>query len=140
MIKDRVEKGVSRLESISREFNYDRVPQYVQLAKTFIRAMRELSNETPFRNVCSGLIVELPQTVQERLEAFIRRNPDLAPSMQHLCHWYLLELHAMDLGILSEHQSAYEPILQMLEMGGDCYEHHGAICIRDAALIPFIRS
>ena len=137
---DRVEKGMSRLESIVSTFDYDRVPQYIQLAKEFVRAMRELSNGTPFCNVCSGLTVDLPQGVQQRLEAFNRRNPDYAPSIQHVCHWYLLELRAMDLGLMQERRSVYEPILQMLEIGGDCYEHHGAICIRDAAMIPLVKS
>ena len=34
-------------------------------------------------------------------------------------------------------RSVYEPLVQMLELGGDFYEHHGALCIRDAATLPY---
>jgi hypothetical protein len=36
-------------------------------------------------------------------------------------------------------KSYYESIVQLLENGGDFYEHHGAFCIRDAAALQFAR-
>jgi hypothetical protein len=135
MIESGLMGGITRLEAISAAFDYSRKEQYVGLAKQFIRGMREFESGTPFFNVCGGLGVVLPQAASDRLEAILRARPHYAPTTQRICHWYLLELHAMDLNLKPAGSSVYEPLIQMLELGGDFYEHHGDLCLRDAAMV-----
>ena len=129
--------GISRLESVSAEFDYDKAQQYVLLAKEYLRGVRELARDTPMFDVSSELEINLPEEAEERLAAFLDAKTDYAPTTKKICRWYLLELHSMDLGIKPAGRSIYEPLVQMLELGGDFYEHHGALCIRDAAMLPF---
>ncbi|WP_298864345.1 hypothetical protein [uncultured Gimesia sp.] len=137
MSKHTLADGVARLEAISAEFDYDKAQQYVLLAKEFLRVVREFSSGKAISDVCGELGVDLPQQDSERLAAFLGSKPNYAPTTQKICRWYLLELHAMDLKMKPEGQSIYESLIQMLELGGDFYEHHGALCIRDAAMLPF---
>ncbi len=129
--------GISRLESISAEFDYDKARQYVLLTREFLRGVKELARNTPLFDVSSELKIDLPEEAKERLEAFLAAKTDYTPTTQMICRWYLLELHAMDLGMKPAGRSVYEPLVQMLELGGDFYEHHGALCIRDAAMLPY---
>jgi len=129
--------GVSRFESISAEFDYDKAEQYVVLAKEFLRAVREQVRDTPMFDASGDLEIEMPEEFERRLKAFLAAKPNYPPTTRKVCQWYLLELHAMDLGMKPVGRSVYEPLVQMLELGGDFYEHHGALCIRDAAMVPF---
>jgi len=129
--------GIARLEEITSEFDYDKTQQYVRFAKDFLRGIRELARDTPIFDVSCELELNLPEDAKERLDAFLAAKPDYAPTTKKICRWYLLELHAMDLGIKPAGRSIYEPLVQLLELGGDFYEHHGELCIRDAAMLPF---
>lgn len=137
MRENTLDDGISRLEAISAEFDYDKAQQYVLLAKKFFRGVREFVRDTPMFEVTRELRIDLPEEVRERLDTVLAAKPDYAPTTQKVCLWYLLELHSMDLGMKPASRSVYEPLLQMLELGGDFYEHHGALCIRDVAMLPF---
>ncbi|HAH47088.1 hypothetical protein [Gimesia sp.] len=132
-------RGISRLEAISAEFNYDLARQYAICVKEYLRVIRRITHDTPIFNVSGNFEIELATDVKERLEAFLSNKKDYAPTTKHICYWYLLELHSMDLGLKPNEVSVYEPLIQILEAGGDFYEHNGAICLRDAVMIPFMR-
>lgn len=132
--------GISRLESVSAEFDYDKAQQYVVLAKEYLRGVRELACDNLMSNVSSKLEIHLPEEAEQRLDSFLAVKNDYAPTTKMICRWYLLELHSMDLGIKPAGRSVYEPLVRMLELGGDFYEHHGALCIRDAAMLPYVNA
>ncbi len=129
--------GIARLEAISAAFDYDKAQQYVVLAKSFLMGAQQMSQDTPLFDVCDGLDLALPQDIDGRLDAFFDKKPEYAPTVRKVCVWYLRDIHAKDLRLTHEVPSIYEPLIQMLEMGGDFYEHHGALCIRDAAMLRF---
>ena len=82
MNEHNLEKGLSRLESISAEFDYDKTQQYVQLAKLYLRSVREKSPMLHFFDESGSITVELPQKATDRLELFFRRKHDYAPTTQ----------------------------------------------------------
>ena len=131
--------GLARLEAISAEFDYDKSLQYVFLVKEYLKEVSEFDCDTPIFDVCEALDVELPQDAGDRLEVFFNRKSSYSPTVKNICQWHLLEIHAMDLGLIANSPSIYESLIQMLELGGDFYEHHGALCIRDAAMLPFAK-
>jgi len=139
MNKHALTDGIARLEAISADFDYDMAPQYVIWVKKYLQEVQGLTSDTPIFNVGRGCEVDLPVEVKERLEAFLSKKIDYAPTTRNICSWYLIELYAMDLGLKLQSTSIYEPLIQTLEAGGDFYEHNGALCIRDAAMLPFMR-
>lgn len=136
MSQSRLSDGIIRLERISREFDYDSVRGYVLLIKEFIRGVRDVARGKAIFDVSADFGIALPQEYNDRLDAVFRSKQGYVQATADVCQWYLLELHAMDLKKKAGGQSIYEPLIQMLELGGDFYEHHGDLCIRDAATLP----
>ena len=139
MAKHNLADGMKRLEAISAEFDYDKAQQYVMLAKSFLQGVQQMSQDTPLFDVSGANDLALPQDIDERLDAFLDKNTEYAPTVRKVCALYLRELRAMDLSLKHEVPSIYEPLIRMLELGGDFYEHHGALCIRDAAMLRFTK-
>jgi hypothetical protein len=133
--------ALERLEAISSSFDYNRIEQYMRMVKDFrISMKKENDHETyPLRDVCERLALDLPIDVKERLMELFRSKPDYSPTVRSVCEWYLREIAAMERGFVPVAASSYEPLIQMLESGGDFYEHHGGLCIRDAATVQLGR-
>lgn len=136
MSQQQLGDGIARLETISAEFDYGKARDYVLLAKEFCRAIKEIAGNARMDDLSKEFEIDMPANIKMRLEAFLATKPAYAPTTKDVCRWYLLELHAMDLGLKSSGLSLYEPLIQLLELGGDFYEHHGALCIRDVAMLP----
>ena len=124
-----------RLEQISESFNYELTPRYVQLAKEFLRNIQSVVKHNPFFDICEDCQITLPQNYEDRLCNLFGKKYEYSPSTRNVCKWFLKELLAMDMGLRPAKESTYEPLIKMLEMGGRFYEHHGDLCIEDAATI-----
>ncbi|SFI38780.1 hypothetical protein [Planctomicrobium piriforme] len=139
-------KGLRRLGGINAEFDYKLANAYASRIRQFVKQMESHLTRhgaplyTPFTDVTSQLEIDFSNDIQKQLDAFIAQKPTYSPSTKNACKWYLKELWAMDSGMLPQQNSIYEPLIQVLELGGDFYEHHGAICIRDVATLPYIRN
>lgn len=136
-----LQDGLERLEAISSCFDYKRIDQYMRMVKDFRISMKKKDgHETyPLRDVCERLTIDLPIDVKERLTELFRSKPDYSPTVRSVCEWYLREIDSMERGLAPVATSSYEPLIQMLESGGDFYEHHGGLCIRDAATVQLGR-
>lgn len=133
-------EGMSRLEAISVEFDdeYEKVSTYIEFAKEYKRGVKGIAVGSNLFDICADLQVDLPADIEERLTNFIRMKYDVyPPATQNVCRWYIRELYAKDLGLRPEGQSIYEPMIQMIELGGDFYGHHEDLCIGPAMLIDY---
>lgn len=126
---------MTRLESFRQPFDERYCQQYLGLIRQFIAGMRSLTFPGvtfPFWDVASEKEVTIPPDLLERLDAWCKRR-QLSPTLRKICIWHLkqvvLELNAEPVA------TVYQPLMDLLEIGGDFYVHHGDICIRDAATI-----
>lgn len=134
-------RAMARLESISAVFDYSCDKEYVACAASYIRNSnwKAVNAESPFFDVTLRTPTSLPSDISARLDAFLAQKPDYPPTTRKACLWFLRHQHAIDGGSIPLGPSPYEPLITLLELGGDFYEHNGAVCIRDAAMIPFVR-
>jgi hypothetical protein len=139
---DSVEDRIARLEAINAPFDYDKARLYVSLFRAFLAdaatyvETRGLEKIDPLFDVAQGLDGALPEPVAQRLQVFLGKRREYGVTTQKVCLWYLRESLLPERG----NASHYEPLIQLLENGGDFYEHHGNICIRDAATMMITRT
>ncbi|MBN2292248.1 MAG: hypothetical protein JXM70_07480 [Pirellulales bacterium] len=137
-----IETRLARLESINTSFDYDKAEQYVMLLKAFIRKAEEyvyergISEASPLFDITKRIEINMPESVALRVERFLEKKCDYPPSTKNVCRWFLKELFAVN---SSSKDSHYEELIQLLENGGDFYEHHGTICIRDVAMLRYLK-
>jgi hypothetical protein len=134
------DQALRALESLSDEFDYDKTPQYVTRVKDFLASARRyrdangLPTDSPFLRISS--LGELPSDLVDRLTS-IANTRKWSPACANACQRFLTYLCFQD--EIPEASRAitniYEPLYQLLLEGGDFYEHHGDICIRDAATV-----
>ena len=135
----RLSDGMDRLEAIVSTFDDTKTMRYAQLVREFLRGVRDRECYDAFFEVTRGLGIELPYEARERLAGFIAGKRDYGWTTRNVCQWFLLEQHAMDLGMIPDGRSIYEPLIQLLELGGDFYECHGDLYIRDLGVIDVNR-
>ncbi|WP_437201048.1 hypothetical protein [Planctomicrobium sp. SH664] len=139
-------EGLARLEKISADFDDSQSEKYAALVRRFINGMeiyltsRGLPLTTPFNSIPASHGVDLPEDISGRLNAFLDGKKEYPPTVKKVCRWYLLELLAIELNLAQGDSSVYEPLIELLELGGDFYQHHGWICIRDAATVTIRRA
>ena len=139
-----LQQATERLEKVRSDFNYNDARTYANLVREFYSNMKThlMSQgapiETPLIDVSVDRELELPEEAEERLAQLLSGCKDYGITICKVCHWYLREAYAYELGLIERNDSLYEPLIQILEMGGHFYEHHGALVLSDAATIPFI--
>ena len=139
MTASRLSDGVARLEAIVSPYDEGKTIQYVHLVENFLGGVSDRECHDAFFEVTRGLGIVLPYEAMERLATFLAGKPDYGWTTRSVCQWFLLEQHAMDLGMIPDGRSIYEPLIQLLELGGDFYELHGDLYIRDAGVIDVNR-
>ncbi|MBN2291492.1 MAG: hypothetical protein JXM70_03645 [Pirellulales bacterium] len=139
-----LQQAIERLEKVQPDFNYDDARTYANLIREFYSNMKAhlLSKGAPIETPLIDSIVDqklqLPVAIEERLSRLLSEYKYYGITISKVCHWYLREAYANELGLIERTDSLYEPIIRILEMGGHFYEHHGALVLSDAATIPFI--
>lgn len=139
-----LQEAIERLEGLKSNFRYEDAPRYAELVREFYSAMKkELTVRgrplyTPLTDITWNAELELPPEVEHRLALLLCNCNDYGRTVGNVCRWYLREVCARELGLIQREFSLYEPLIRILEMGGHFYEHHGALGLSDAAMIPFI--
>lgn len=137
-------EAIHRIEHFRPNFEYDEAREYVRLVKKFFAGMQKhltesgLPLESPFVDSVSDGSVRLPAAINERLESVMSEYNEYGTTIRNVCRWYLREALAVERGTIERNESLYEPLMEVLEKGGHFYEHHGALALSDAAMIPFI--
>ena len=136
--------AIQRIELFLPNFNYDDARVYAAFIRQFYTKMKSYLEEvgrpldTPLVDSVKDATVLLPGHLEQRLDAAVSACADYGATVRNVCYWYLREALANELGIIDRAESVYEPLLNILEMGGHFYEHHGALVLSDAATIPFV--
>ena len=131
--------GIRRLDAMSAKYDHEKFEDYARLVIKYLRAAKQRGLKHPFMNVCADYDIYLPEDAYESLETFLIKRGCLSRPPRRVCRWYLLELYAMDLGLIPEEPSFYEPLIQAIELGGDFHLHHGDLCFQEAGSIPLTR-
>ncbi|MEN1680125.1 MAG: hypothetical protein AAGJ46_11065 [Planctomycetota bacterium] len=137
-------EAIHRIESFRPNFDYDEASTYAALVRRFYAGMKTHLTEagkpleTPLVDSVSNQDVLLPAAVMERLESAVSAHVDYGRTVRNVCLWHLREALAVELGSTERHESLYQPLIQVLDKGGHFYEHHGALALGDAAMIPFV--
>ena len=141
------ERAMQSIESLRVAFNEGKALIYISLVKDFLsRAERYCESRglplaTPFVDPTERLQAALPEPLERRLRDWAAGASDLSPDVKQACRNYLRYLaYREDIPPAQmEGADIYSPLIQLLREGGDFYLHHGAICVRDLAMIPLAR-
>ncbi len=126
---------MARLESFRQPFDEKCCHQYLGLIRQYMAGMRSLVEfgvTFPFWDVASVREVTIPPDLFKRAEVWCRER-ELSPTLRKICIWHLKQV-ALDLNA-EPVATVYQPLIDLLEIGGDFYVLHGDICIRDVATI-----
>jgi hypothetical protein len=141
------ERAMQSIEGLGARFDEAKALNYVALVKEFLsRARRYCESQglplaTPFIDPTEGLRSTLPEPLERRLRDWAEGTSDLSPAVKQACRNHIRYLaYREDLPPAKrEGADIYSPLIDLLSEGGDFYLHHGAICVRDLAMIPLAR-
>lgn len=138
--------GVNALKAIVVPFDYEKARFYMQCVREFLRESEEFCLThgrpltTPFFDVTENDRVEIPPQIDSELENWLAAKGQYPPITKRVCRWYIKALVKADIGASLKRTTLYDALITLLQEGGDFYVHHGAVCIRDAGMIPFLRN
>lgn len=137
--------ALQRLQGFNKTFDDDRLLEYVALAKAFLKKSRHycktrnLELTTPFIDPTARIVDGPPFELEDSFRVWAADAHHLSPTAKTACEYFVR--FAAFKEHLPEHQQneadLYSPLIALLELGGEFYDHHGSICIGDLAAIAY---
>ena len=147
MGRSEMRKAIEDLVSIEAPFDeakyagyYGLLKRYLDQASDYKRSIGQPTG-TPFVDVTRDLFQgDIPEPERSEFEDWLdeqTRRRRWSPTVGKVCRWYLKCKLAY--GTLGPDQQAilglYDPLIEILKLGGDFHDHHGAAGVGDRGMI-----